>query len=192
VTDVIEAPRGHLARWVALGVGAVVVALLVLLGTRNLSAPQVKSPLLGKPVPAVAGTTTAGTKFDIGDHRGKWVLVNFFASWCKECEVEHPQLEKFANEHPSDTQLVSVAFDDAPKAAKAFFEKQGGSWPVLVGDTGGIAISFGVTAVPETYLVAPDGTVAAKWIAPVTAEQVDNAIAQLEGSSGTSGAGGNS
>src|SRR5690606_12069380 len=97
------------------------------------------------------------------DHRGEWVVVNFFASWCGPCRQEHPELVAFSERHAArgDASVVSVAFSDAEDDARAFFEELGGDWPVLIEGTGRIGIDFGVTGVPETYLVAPDGTVVA-------------------------------
>jgi cytochrome c biogenesis protein CcmG/thiol:disulfide interchange protein DsbE len=190
--DLVEEPRtGHLARWVSLAVGLVLVGFVVLLATRDTGVRALDSPIVGELVPPVSGPTLGGGTYDIDDHRGQWVVVNFFASWCGPCRVEHPQLVELERRHAEagDLELVSVAFDDTEEDAAAFFEELGGDWPVLVEGTGATGIDFGVTGVPETYLVAPDGTVVAKWVSAVTADGIDAAIADLTGSSG-SGAGG--
>ena len=62
-----------------------------------------------------------------------------------------------------------------------FFAENGGDWPVLVEDTGGIAVRYGVTGVPESYLVAPTGVVASKVIGGVRADDLDAIIDQLVG-----------
>ena len=111
--------------------------------------------------------------------------MNFFSTTCVPCIVEHPELVEFSERHAAvgDAVVVSVAFDDSADNVREFFLENGGDWPVLTGDTGSIAVAYGVTAVPESYLVAPSGVVAAKIIGGVTADQLDERIARLvEGS----------
>jgi cytochrome c biogenesis protein CcmG/thiol:disulfide interchange protein DsbE len=144
---------------------------------------KVSSPVLGKLAPATAGTGFRGDTFDIDAERGNWVLVNFFSTTCIPCIQEHPELVELAKRHKGTgaVKLVSVTFEDKPAAVREFFEKNGGDWPVLLTDTGRIAISYGVTAVPESYLVAPDGRVARKVIGGITADEVDSFIARVGG-----------
>ncbi|SVB87235.1 uncharacterized protein METZ01_LOCUS240089, partial [marine metagenome] len=100
----------------------------------------------------------------LDDQRGRWVVVNFFSTTCVPCVREHPELVAFADAHRAvdDVRVVSVAFDDRASAVEAFFRERGGDWPVLAATTGRIAVDWGVVAVPESYLVAPSGYVAAK------------------------------
>ena len=77
--------------------------------------------------------------------------------------------------------MVSVTFEDRPAAVQAFFAANGGSWPVLLNDTGKVAISYGVTAVPESYLIAPSGLVAVKVVGGITADRIDEYIASFGG-----------
>lgn len=159
-------------------VGVIVVAFIVLLATRDSqSSKQISGRMLGREVPAVAGETMQGTTFDIADMRGTWVVVNFFAEWCVPCRVEHPELVKFASEHADagEVSVVSVVFQDDAKRVRAFFDANGGDWPVIVGDTGRMALDFGVTGVPESYVVNPEGIIVAKFEG-VTAAGLDEAI----------------
>ena len=140
-----------------------------------------KSPLVGKLAPAIESSTADGTPFSLDGLRGRWVLVNFFATWCAPCKVEHPELVRFAEEH-GDASVVSVSFNDEPAAVKAFFETNGGKWPVVAEGNAAIALDYGVVKLPESYLVAPDGTVAAKFNGGVKAAEVDKVISDLGGS----------
>jgi len=159
-------------------VKAVAIVVLVLIGflvvvlfTREPATDrQVDSALEGRPAPAVIGTTLDGTTFDLADQRGRWVLVNFFATWCVPCVEEHDDLVAFHDRHTAigDATVVSVVFDDSPEEAREFFEENGGRFPVIVSDEGDIALDYGVTGVPESYLVAPDGTVVKRVIGGVT------------------------
>ena len=166
------------------------VAFIALLATRKAASDRgISSELIGKAAPQVSGQTIQGGQFDIDRYRGvvdaypgSWVVVNFFATWCVPCQQEHPQLVDFAKEHAGDqrVQVVSIAFDDQPSAVKAFFDRNGGDWPVLATDTGKMALDFGVTGVPETYVVDPYGRVVAKFEG-VTQKGLDTTIDQLGG-----------
>lgn len=179
----------HLARWVSLGVAVVLIGLVVLLATRDTGPREASSALIGRSVPDVVGTDLTGDDYSIADHRGEWVLVNFFSTWCAPCRQEHPELVAFAEEHArtGDASVVSVVFDDDADAVRDFFEENGGDWPVLVEGAEGVPVDFGVTGVPESYLVAPDGTVVAKWISGVRAGEIDRTLRELSG--GGTGAG---
>ena len=97
----------------------------------------------------------------------------------KSLTIEGPLLDTWPP--PSTRQLlVSVAFDDRPDEVAAFFAEAGGEWPVLVDGTGPIALDYGVSGVPESYLVAPSGVLATKIVGGVTADGLDRIIADLE------------
>ena len=169
---------------VAAVVVAVLAALLIaVLATRDPSVVRVtKSPLLGKLAPAIEGPTLDGELFDLADHRGRWVVVNFFATWCIPCLEEHPELAAFDDAHAKvgDASVVSVLFDDEPDDARNVFAERGGDWPVVIDDQGSIGVAYGVARVPESFLVAPDGTVVQRLVGGVTAAQLDRLLAQYE------------
>jgi len=169
---------------VAASVVAVLVAILVaVLATRAPSTERVtRSPLIGKLAPAIAGTTLDGDAFDLADQRGRWVVVNFFATWCLPCIAEHPELVAFDEAHADagDASVVSVLFDDEEDNARAEFDKRGGDWPVVIDDEGAVGVAYGVARVPESFLVAPDGTVVQRLVGGVTRAQLDGILARYE------------
>lgn len=168
--------RRHGARWTAGIVLVAVAALVALLATRPpASATEVDTPLLGHRAPALAGTTLSGGSFDLAALRGRWVVVNFFASWCPPCRQEEPELVSFAFAHrgAGDAALVGVAYDDSPSSARLFLSSTGATWPALGDPSGTSAVDFGVRSPPETFLVSPTGTVTAHLDGPVTAAQLD-------------------
>lgn len=178
VEEVVERRSGHAARWGAIAVGVVLLGFVVVLATsRSLDSRGISSELLGEPAPRVAGETLTGESFDIDDHRGRWVVVNFFATWCTPCRVEHPELVAFEERHrgAGDVEVVSVAFDDEADQIREFFAENGGTWSVIPEDTNRAALDFGVTGVPETYVVDPNGIVVAKFEG-VTADGLDEVI----------------
>ena len=179
-------PRRRAGRAVALVALAVAVAVAVLVIFLALGDPQrgtlIGRSAVGKPAPPIAGMTLAGDVFDLDDQRGRWVVVNFFATWCAGCIQEHPELVAFSARHAAgDAIVVTVAFDDSPEAVRGFFERAGGDWAVLAGDVGSVPVNYGVTAVPETYLVSPAGYVVDKLVGAngVTADLLDARIADL-------------
>jgi cytochrome c biogenesis protein CcmG/thiol:disulfide interchange protein DsbE len=176
--------KPRFAPYVAVAV-ALVLALFVLLLATSKDDVQSSSPLLGKVAPAVSGTGYRGDSFDLAAQRGNWVVVNFFSTTCVPCIREHPELKEWSERHKAigDASIVSVTFDDSPASVRSFFDANGGDWPVLLENTGSIAISYGVTAVPESYLIDPFGVVRVKYTGGVTADALDNALAKLTGSS---------
>ncbi len=176
-------PRGRMALWVVLPVAVVLGLLLLLLATRDPSSErEIRTGLLGWLAPDVVGPAVDGSEFAIDDHRGRWVVVNFFSTTCIPCIEEHPELVTFQDRHrvADDATVVSVAFDDSAANVARFFADNGGDWPVLVENTGGIAVSYGVTGVPESYLVAPSGVIAAKFVGGLVADALDSEIERLE------------
>ena len=186
--------RGWVFRSVRIAALAVAVSLVLLVVIFAVSEPRrgalIGRSLIGQPAPDIEGETLNGEFFDLDAHRGRWVVVNFFATWCVGCRVEHPELVAFSDRHAAegDAIIVTVAYDDKPDAVRSFFAREGGNWPVLWQRQGGVWVSYGVTAVPETYLVSPAGYVVDKLVGPygVSADQLDAHIAALEATAGGS------
>ena len=184
MTEAVARRRPRTALWVSLALAVVLALLVAVLATRqSASSRLVQSPLVGKAVPALAGETVDGTDtYDIDDHRGEWVLVNFFATWCTPCIEEHDDLVRFAEAHAQagDASVVSVVFSDKASDVERFFAERGGDWPVVADADAGIATAFGVARVPESYLVAPGGQVVGKVTGGVTFDFVQEQIARFE------------
>lgn len=178
--------RRRLAPFVALAVGLVlvgVVAALALASGRDDDTAD--SPLLGKPAPAVRTTTIDGDPFDLGSRRGSWVVLNFFATWCPPCLQEHPELVRFARTQATRSdgaELVTVVNNDEPEQVQRFFAEQGGEWPVLQDPIGDVYVGFGVSKVPETWVIDPNGIVRARIVTTVTAESLTAVLDELRGS----------
>ncbi|MCX6509757.1 MAG: TlpA disulfide reductase family protein [Actinobacteria bacterium] len=176
-------PRGgsKLARNAAIIVGILLVAFIALLATRGTSTP-ISSRIVGQAAPDFSGTTLDGSTFRMANHRGEWVLVNFFATWCTPCRLEDPQIQQFVDSHKADpVKVVSVAFSDDASSISAYWVKERNTWPVISTDTGLIALDYGVTKVPESYMVAPSGLVVAGFFGGVTASGLDKVIADNGG-----------
>lgn len=180
--------RGWVFRSVRLAALAVAISMAILIVIFAISQPQrgllIGRSIVGQPAPDIEGETISGELFDLDAHRGRWVVVNFFATWCAGCRIEHPQLVEFSSRHAAegDAVVVTVAYDDAPQAVEEFFASEGGDWPVIIKGASSVWIDYGVTAVPETYLVSPAGYVTDKLVGTygVTADELDARISELE------------
>ena len=177
--------RSRTALVTSVVLGVLLVGLVVVLATREPATTRVaKSRLLGREAPAIVGeSVTTGDRFDIAGERGRFVLVNFFATWCVPCVEEHDDLVRFANTHAvaDDARVVSVVFSDDPRDVERFFDERGGDWPVLGDEDGSIATSYGVTGVPESYLVAPDGRVVLKLLGGVRYDELERLFQEAVG-----------
>jgi cytochrome c biogenesis protein CcmG/thiol:disulfide interchange protein DsbE len=187
---VVAAPRAHprhrTARWGAAAVGVVLAALIAVLATRDSAATNrsVDSPLLGRPAPDLADESLLdGARFDLAHEEGRWVLVNFFATWCVPCRKEHPELLQFAQNHrvADDARVVSVVFSDEPEDVERWFRDNGGDWPVVDDEEGHVVVDWSVSGVPESYLVAPDGVVRAKIEGGVDAVKLEELLQRMQG-----------
>jgi cytochrome c biogenesis protein CcmG/thiol:disulfide interchange protein DsbE len=172
----------HTARWIAGLVLVVTAPLIAVLATRPpATATEVFTPLLGRPAPGIVGTTVFDRSFDLASDRGRWVVVNFFASWCPPCQQEEPSLVAFAYQHRGAGSAALVGVDccgDDTASARGFVSTAGATWPAVVDPEGQIALHYGVRDPPETFLISPSGTIVAHYDGAVqTAAFLDRQIA---------------
>lgn len=171
--------------FIALGVAVVLAVFVGVLATREPSQDRrADSPLVGEVAPPVQGMSlTTGEPFDLDSLRGQWVVVNFFATWCVPCRVEHPELLSFSRRHQQigDASVVSVVFDDDPGEVQQYFEDNDSTWPVIDGSGTGVILDYAVAAVPESFIISPTGYVVAKVTGGVTSVGLDQLIEQLSG-----------
>lgn len=167
-------------RWIAFAPLIVLLALGVLFAGYALKHdPRVQpQALVGKPVPAVllpdldTGALVAVKEVPAGPR-----LINFFASWCAPCRVEQPQLMALKAQGVT---VVGVAYKDQPAKTREFLDELGDPFAAKVMDRDGKAgIEFGVTGVPETFLVGADGVILAKHSGPLTEADVQDFMKKL-------------
>jgi thiol-disulfide isomerase/thioredoxin len=129
-------------------------------------------------MPTLQVTTLKGASFDLAHERGKWVIVNYWATWCNPCIKEMPDISAFVAGR-KDVTAIGLAFEDTDrKDIEAFLAKHPVVYPVAQLDTMHPPKDFGEPlGLPTTYLIAPDGTLAKKFIGPVTVADLARAIA---------------
>lgn len=127
--------------------------------------------------PALHVATLDGRHFDLGAQRGHWVIVNFWATWCVPCIKEMPDISRYVATH-ADVRAIGLAYEDSePADIKAFLAKHPVSYPVAQVTLDKPLADFDEPrGLPTTYLIAPDGTVAAHFLGPITPTQLDAAI----------------
>jgi cytochrome c biogenesis protein CcmG, thiol:disulfide interchange protein DsbE len=173
--------RRHTARWVTGALLVVIVVVSVVLATRpTVQATVVQSPLDGHAAPAISATTFSGAHVSLAAMRGRYVFVNFFASWCPPCAAEAPALVDFNFEQHRDSNgaaLVSVDIDDSASAGAQFVDQQGITWPALPDHAGTIANAYGVGSPPMTFLINPGGRVVTAYAGPASLSQLQGMLA---------------
>lgn len=176
--------RGSRLVWVVIAAGALVVVLGIVFASRFGSDPTVsQSPLIGKPVPGIDIAAFDGDgSFRLTDFSGDIVVVNFWASWCTGCRVEHDALLA-ASEIYEDlgTTFVAVNYQDSQGNADAFLEELGRSGVTVYGvdDDSRVAFEFGVLGLPETFFVDRDGVVVGKVSGPVNYDLLARTIESI-------------
>jgi cytochrome c biogenesis protein CcmG/thiol:disulfide interchange protein DsbE len=167
-------------RWIGFAPLVVLLALGVLFAGYALKHDPHVQPhaLVGKPVPAVIlPDLDTGAMVAVRDAPSGPRLINFFASWCAPCRVEQPQLMALK---ARGVTVVGVAYKDEPARTQAFLAELGDPFAAkLVDRSGRAGIEFGVTGVPETFLVGADGVILAKHSGPLTDADVQAMLAKL-------------
>lgn len=124
---------------------------------------------VGDPVPPTKlDRLRGGGEESLADYRGRWVMVNFWASWCVPCREEARALNQLQEERGGpDFTVVGVDSNDLSPDARAFIEKYAVEYPQLRDGNGDLAHEFGTTGVPESYLFDPQGKLKVPWRGPV-------------------------
>jgi len=154
-----------------------VVRCLLLLAVIAAAPVQAAMPA----VPTLKVTTLDGKPYDLAAQRGHWVVVNFWATWCVPCIKEMPDLSHFVSTH-KNVSAIGLAYDDSALAdIKAFVAKHPVSYPIARVGLDNPPKDFDEPrGLPTTYLIAPDGTVAKRFVGPITGDVLAAAIADAK------------
>jgi cytochrome c biogenesis protein CcmG/thiol:disulfide interchange protein DsbE len=180
-SDPGASPQRRLALFVPFG-AFVLLAVLFFLRLFAGDASRLPSALIGKQAPAFAlpvlpGFPGVGALAGDDLRKGHVSVVNVFASWCAPCREEHAQLMALAKDARLAGQgvaLAGLAYKDDPANARRFLEEVGNPYGAIGLDLAGrVAIDFGVYGVPETFVIRGDGTIAYKFIGPLTRQSLE-------------------
>ena len=156
-----------------------VFSLVYLLSGKDPNKPP--SALLNKNVPIFESSSLYDSKEIIKtiNIKNKKTLINFFASWCSPCKIEHPLFFEIREKYP-DLYLLGFNHKDPVSAAKKYLEDDGNPYDFVGVDSDGlIALEFGVFGLPETYLINEDGKIIYKFMGPITKDILKNEIEPL-------------
>ena len=156
-----------------------IFSLVYLLSGKDPNKPP--SALLNKDVPIFESSSLYNAKDIIKtkDIKNKKTLINFFASWCSPCKIEHPLFFEIRKKYP-ELYLLGFNHKDPTSDAKKYLEDDGNPYDFVGVDADGlIALEFGVFGLPETYLINEEGKIIFKFMGPITKDVLKNEIEPL-------------
>jgi len=155
-----------------------VLALSLLsLACRIEGEPGARWGVIGSPAPEFALPDLFGNLVSLADHRGQPLIVDFWATWCAPCVRQIPVLNAFQATHYGEVGVLGIAVDaQGIEVVAAFAVEHDIRYPVLVGDEF-LAERYGAFGFPTLYLIAPDGTIAAKHVGVITEAELEEVLA---------------
>ena len=124
-------------------------------------------PKVGDEAPDFSLKTLDGKTVKLSDYRGTPVVLNFWASYCHPCREEFPLFRGQLAAHPGDFVVLGVDYKDITSDARAFAKEKRATWPILTDPTSAVGEAYGIRAVPQTFFIRRDGTIAQRYYAQI-------------------------
>ncbi|MFN2289915.1 MAG: TlpA family protein disulfide reductase [Anaerolineae bacterium] len=176
-----EQPKRKLSP-VWLATGAVALVVIALLGYSLVTGPSAALQV-GQPAPQFQLTTFGGDSVSLNGLRGQVVVLNVFASWCNPCRQEAPDLEQVWREYEGrGVQFLGIAYKDAASKAQAFLAEFDATYPGALDPGSRVSRAYGVTGVPETFVIDQQGVLVRHVLGAVSAaelrQEIDKVLSQ--------------
>lgn len=124
--------------------------------------------------------TLEGGQVTLSELRGQPVVLNFWATWCQPCKIEHPYVLSAAEAmQPEGVVFLGVLHDDDPNKAKRELKRIGQAFPTVFDTSQRVSVDYGVTGVPETFVIDAEGNIFKKFVGPVGPGQIEAALQEL-------------
>jgi cytochrome c biogenesis protein CcmG/thiol:disulfide interchange protein DsbE len=161
--------------------GAVfVVPLIIFLAISFRFDPRsIDSPLVGREAPTFSLADLDGQVHRLAESRGRPVVINFWATWCQPCVVEHPVLQAGARRYSGQVDFIGVVYQDEPEKIRRFIRQRGAWGPALIDPGSEVAIAYGVYGAPETFFLNADGVIVERVAGLVTPQTLDRILTGL-------------
>jgi cytochrome c biogenesis protein CcmG/thiol:disulfide interchange protein DsbE len=149
-------------------VAIVVIGIVIVFLTHKGNDGQGRKAIVGLEAPEFVLFDKDGTEIRLSHFRGKTVFVHFWATWCKECKQEMPDIQALYNRKKNDPNYVflTVVYNEDPKVSGKWLRENNYVIPFYVDKIGQAAMDYGLTGVPETFLIAPDGILKTRILGP--------------------------
>jgi cytochrome c biogenesis protein CcmG, thiol:disulfide interchange protein DsbE len=152
-------------------------------GSAGLGEGQAPPPTVAvkdrRPAPSFSLPALDGDgRVTLAAHRGRPVVVNFWASWCEPCKRETPALVAFSKAHP-EVDVVGLATTDRPADSRAFAKRYGVPYPLGVDRSGDVGNRYGIAGLPTTIIVDQQGRVFVSWSGPITQDDLERFAKEL-------------
>ncbi|HMK61790.1 MAG TPA: TlpA disulfide reductase family protein [Dissulfurispiraceae bacterium] len=136
--------------------------------------PVSRRAVAGMSAPDFTLPDISGKTWRLSDLRGKVVLINFWATWCDSCKEENPSLQRFVSAEKENKNLVvlTILYNDSPENATQYLKNNHFSFNVLIDDRK-TSLEYGITGVPETFVLSKSGSLKNKFIGPVNWDDPD-------------------
>lgn len=175
---------------ILIGVGLIVIAISIVIfmpkpdDTTSAAAPgEIPASIPGEmnyPAPTLTLTDMQDQNVSLADHRGQWVLVNNWATWCPPCRAEMPELNAFYKAHKDEGfVLVAISSGDTKAQIADFTQEYGLSFPMWQDPTSASLRAFGMDYLPSSFVIDPSGMVRLAWTGAVSLETLEKYVTPL-------------